>query len=182
MKHLFASSRCLRLLLAMGCLLAACKSNSVDTPAISCPNMKMAVTVGTRSDSLNFTRGLLIRQRTDSGILKLLSVETISDSFKVILNISDGIYDETSMKDDSLHLKTYTYSRLGRPQGGLVVVGMRKIPGTPFDFLTTDSSSITLERVNVTTKTITGTFYFTDKSRAISGSGRFETACFLSLE
>ncbi|RAK41949.1 UNVERIFIED_ORG: hypothetical protein DFS12_1011310 [Chitinophaga ginsengisegetis] len=161
-------------------MLSACQ-HEVDPPSLSCPEMQMVTTIGTSNNTMTFSRSLLFRERTDTGGLKFLSVETVSDSCRVVFNLTDGMYDEAGLKNDSLHLKTYTYTRQGIQTGGLVAVAIKNSNGE-FTYLTTDSSSVTVRKMNLRAQTISGTFYFTDNEKKISGTGTFENACYVSLQ
>lgn len=158
----------------------ACQQD-VDSPSISCPNMLMTTNIENRTITMSYSKSLLFRQQTDTGGLKFLSVETVSDSVKIVLNLTDGIYEDGSLLNDSLHLKTYTFSRRSYQSGGLVAVAIRDGSGQ-FNFLTTDTSSVTIRRVNTRSQTISGSFYFADNDKKISGTGTFDNACYLSLQ
>jgi hypothetical protein len=183
MKHYLVPTNNALPLMALLCfllILAACQ-HDVDPPSLSCPEMQMVTTIGTSSNPMTFSRSLLFRERTDTGGLKFLSVETVSDSCRVVFNLTDGMYDEAGLKNDSLHLKTYTYTRQGMQTGGLVAVAVKNNNGE-FTYLTTDSSSVTVRKMNLRTQTISGSFYFTDNEKKIKGAGTFENACYVSLQ
>ncbi|SEW08210.1 hypothetical protein [Chitinophaga arvensicola] len=161
-------------------LFPACQQD-VDGPSISCPGMQMLASIDNRSTPMNFSRSLLFRERTDTGGLKFLSLETVSDSFKIVLNVTDGMYEDAGLLNDSLKLKTYIFSRQQHLSGGLVAMALKNAAGQ-FDFLTTDSSSVTIRKINLRTQTVSGNFYFTDNAKKIVSSGTFDNACYLSLQ
>lgn len=161
-------------------LFPACQQD-VDSPSITCPGMQMTATIENRTIEMNYSKSLLFRQQTDTGGLKFLSVETVSDSIKIVLNLTDGMYEDGALLNDSLHLKTYTFSRRSYQSGGLVAVAIRDGSGQ-FNFLTTDTSSVTIRRVNTKSQTISGSFYFADNDNKINGTGIFNNACYLSLQ
>lgn len=181
MKHsLVPAIKTLPLMAFLGILLTACQHGE-DLPSLSCPEMQMVTNIGNTTSTMSFSRSLLFRERTDTGGLKFLSVETVSDSCRVVFNLTDGMYDETGLRNDSLHLKTYTYTRQGAQSGGLVAVAVKNSNGE-FTFLTTDSSSVTIRKMNLRSQTISGSFYFVDNEKKIDGAGTFENACYVSLQ
>lgn len=162
--------------------LAACQ-NSVDEPSLSCPDMKMTATIAGRSSVMNLTSGLLFRAKTDSGDVKYLSMETISDTFKVVLNLTDGMYNENDAKNDSLRLDTFPFS-LTDPKmtkKGLVVAAYSNNSGG-YNYLTTDTSNIIIRKINTKAQTVSGSFFFMANNRTVTGEGSFENACYLSLQ
>ncbi|HWV68421.1 hypothetical protein [Chitinophaga sp.] len=181
MKHYLAPAINTLPLMALLCILLTACQHDEDLPSLTCPEMQMVTIIGNSTSVMNFSRSLLFRERTDTGGLKFLSVETVSDSCKVVFNLTDGMYDETGLRDDSLHLKTYTYTRQGAQTGGLVAVAVKNTNGE-FSFLTTDSSSVTIRKMNFRTRTISGSFYFVDNEKKINGAGTFENACYVSLQ
>ncbi|HEY8956529.1 hypothetical protein [Chitinophaga sp.] len=168
-------------LVALLCILMGACQHGDDLPSLSCPEMQMVTNIGNTTNIMSFSRSLLFRERTDTGGLKFLSVETVSDSCRVVFNLTDGMYDEAGLRNDSLHLKTYTYTRHGAQSGGLVAVAVKNSNGE-FTFLTTDSSSVTIRKMNLRSQTISGSFYFVDNEKKINGAGTFENACYVSLQ
>ncbi|WP_142684660.1 hypothetical protein [Chitinophaga polysaccharea] len=181
MKHYLVPAVNTLPLMALLCILLTSCQHGEDLPSLSCPEMQMVTTIGNTTSTMSFSRSLLFRERTDTGGLKFLSVETVSDSCKVVFNLTDGMYDEPGLRNDSLHLKTYTYTRQGAQSGGLVAVAVKNNNGE-FTFLTTDSSSVTIRKMNLRSQTISGSFYFVDNEKKIDGSGTFENACYVSLQ
>jgi hypothetical protein len=156
---------------------ASCQQSD-DNPPLSCPNMKMIVNTQNSSSLLQLRSNVIFRQHTDSGGFKYMSTEAVSDSLKVIFNLRDGMFEDPKMVDDSLHLKTYTYVK-GIENNGLVVVALKNNGG--YDYLQTDSSSITLTRMNLKKQTVSGEFYFKAQNGAVTGNGTFENACYTPL-
>ncbi|PSL49167.1 hypothetical protein CLV51_101497 [Chitinophaga niastensis] len=179
--HLTATKNTLLLavlMLALLQLFSACQ-NEVDTPTLSCPGLSMKASIQNTTNSLNLVSNVVFRQQTDTGGVKFMSLEAISDTMKVLLNVMDGVYDENALKNDSLYLKTYIFSTAADRQGGLVVVSVND--GIDYKPYTTDTSSITITRINTIKKTISGNFYFAANNRTISGKGTFQNACYVSL-
>jgi hypothetical protein len=160
--------------------LAACQ-NDVDGPSLSCPQMKMTATIAGRSSLMSLTNGVLFRTETDSGGIKMLNLETVSDTFKVVLNLTDGGYDSNALKNDSIHLDTFPFSRLGPQKKGKVVAAFLGNGGN-YNFLVTDTSHIIIRKINTKTQTISGSFFFMAENRTITGGGSFENACYVSLQ
>ncbi|MBO9731940.1 MAG: hypothetical protein J7623_25080 [Chitinophaga sp.] len=182
MKHQFTPAKNTWLLTAFASIflsLAACQ-NVIDDPPLSCPALKMTATIGTKVNIMHFSSGIIFRSRTDSGGLKLLNIETASDSVKIVFNLTDGMYDESAMKNDSLHRDTFYFPHRGAPGKGLVVVSVANNNGN-FDLLTTDTSQIIIDKVNTRAKTISGSFSFMANSGTVTGRGTFENACYVSL-
>ncbi|NLR65086.1 hypothetical protein HGH92_12285 [Chitinophaga varians] len=158
--------------------MAACQ-HSIDTPILSCPEMTMTGTVQNTTRTLNLSTSTLFRQQLDSGGVKFLSMEAVSDSFKFVLNLMDGPYSDPAISNDSLKLKTYVYSKSRRLQGGLVVAAMNNVGD--YTYLNTDTSAITLTFINTKLKKVSGTYYFEAEGRKITGSGTFQNACYVTL-
>lgn len=185
MKHQLIPSRKRLPVTTLVCLLlflAACQ-NSVDEPSLSCPDMKMSATIDGHKRSMSLTTGIIFRAKTDSGDIKYLSMETISDTFKVILNLTDGMYSENDALNDSLRLDTFPFSLTSPPtdKKGLVVAAFSN-NGGGYNYLNTDTSNIIIRRINTKTKKVTGSFFFMANNRTITGGGYFENACFVSLQ
>ncbi|MBC9933597.1 hypothetical protein [Chitinophaga qingshengii] len=128
---------------------------------------------------MNLSTSTLFRQQMDTGAVKFLSIEAVSDSFKIVLNLMDGPYPDAAIKNDSLKLKTYVYSKSRHLQGGLVVGAIKTL--VDYDYLQTDTSSITLTFINTKLKKVSGSYYFEANGRTISGSGIFRNACYVTL-
>ncbi|SKA17598.1 hypothetical protein SAMN04488128_1021349 [Chitinophaga eiseniae] len=158
--------------------MAACQRN-IDTPILSCPEMTMTGTVQNTTRSMNLSTSTLFRQQLDSGGVKFLSIEAVNDSFKLVLNLMDGPYGDPAIGNDSLKLKTYVYSKARRLQGGLVVAAINN--SADFDYLRTDTSSITITFINTKLKKVSGTFYFEADNHKVTGSGTFQNACYVTL-
>ncbi|HEY9259894.1 hypothetical protein [Chitinophaga sp.] len=182
MKHQLIPSRKTLPLATMVCFFlffTACQ-NDGDGPSLSCPEMKMSAIIGGRERAMTLTNSIIFRSKTDSGGHKLLNMESISDTFKVVFNLTDGMYNENALKNDSIHLDTFRFSRLG-PQNGLVAVGFMNNSGS-FDLLTTDTSNIIIRKINTQTQTISGSFFFIADNQTVTGGGSFENACYVSLQ
>ncbi|MBV8254548.1 MAG: hypothetical protein JO154_18245 [Chitinophaga sp.] len=142
--------------------------------------MVFNVSSGGTIRNLNLSSSVLFRQETDSGGRKYLSMEAINDSMKIIININDGIYPDEELMNDSIQFKTYQYSRNTGQQGGLVVAGVRTPTAYGYDYLQTDTSSVTITRINPKKKTVTGYYYF-KAANNVKGEGVFQNTCYLSL-
>ena len=160
--------------------LMACQ-NSEDGPSLSCPNMKMTTTIAGQMRFMSLTNSIVFRKNTDSGGIKLLNMEATSDTFKVVFNLTDGMYGENALKNDSIHLDTFCFSRLGPQKKGLVAAAYLNSSGA-FDFLTTDTSHIIISKINTRTQTISGSYFFMADNRTVTGGGSFENACYVSLQ
>ncbi len=131
--------------------------------------------------NLNLSSSVLFRQETDSGGRKYLSIEALNDSMKIIININDGLYVDSLLMNDTIQSKTYFYSRKTGLQGGLVVAGIRVPTAYGYDYLQTDSSSVTIMRINPKKRTVTGYYYFSAANNTFQGEGVFQNTCYLSL-
>ncbi|NSL89575.1 hypothetical protein [Chitinophaga solisilvae] len=181
MKHQlnFKSPLAVAAVIALSVCTNACQSD-FNTPIISCPNMSMSATLENTTRSMQLSTNTIFRQQIDSGGAKYLSLEAVSDSIRIVINVVDGVYPDHKLADDSLRLKTYIFSRAAKLQGGLVA-GAVKTGQEDYRYLTTDTSSVTITRVNTKLKTVTGTFYFEASNRTVKGSGVFVSACYVSL-
>ncbi|MCW3462285.1 hypothetical protein [Chitinophaga nivalis] len=158
-----------------------CSSCQQETtpPYMDCPQAVISVTVQGSTQPLHLASATIFRSETDTGGTKYLGIEALSDSLRVALNIVDAPYDEANLVNDSLHLKTYQFTTASSHNNATVVASIRN--GNGYDLLSTDTASITITQVNVKRKTISGYFYFAAGGRTITGSGKFQNACYLSL-
>lgn len=170
--------RLLPAVVVMAIGLYACQSD-FETPIMSCPEMSMVASVQGSIRSMNLSTSTLFRQQMDSGGVKFLSMEAVSDSFKLVINLVDGTYPDNILVNDSIRLKTYQYSKAAGIQGGLVVAAINNLGD--YNYLTTDTSSITITRLNTKLKTVSGKFYFEASNHKVSGSGTFQNTCYVSL-
>lgn len=131
---------------------------------------------------MNLSSSLIFRQQTDSGGLKFLSMETVSDTFKVVLNLTDGLFDEIALKNDSLFLGTYSFPATSSPRKGVVVAAIMQQGSGDYNFLTTDTSSITIYKINTRTRVLSGKFFFMANNRTVTGEGSFKNTCYVSLQ
>jgi hypothetical protein len=109
-------------------------------------------------------------------------MEAVSDTFKVVFNLTDGLFDEMALKNDSLHLDTYSFPSGNFPEKGLVVAAVMAPGAGDYQFLTTDTSSITIRKINTKTKVLSGRFFFMANNRTVTGEGTFKNACYVSLQ
>lgn len=158
--------------------LAACQQD-IETPVLSCPEITITGTVQNTTRPMNLSTSTLFRQQLDSGGTKVLSMEALSDSFKLVINLVDGPYPDATIGNDSLKLKTYLYSKTTRQQNGLVVVAIYN--SGSYTYLNTDTSSITLDFINTKLKKVSGHFYFEASGHKVTGSGVFRNACYVTL-
>ncbi|RBL93618.1 hypothetical protein DF182_14015 [Chitinophaga flava] len=128
---------------------------------------------------MNLSTSTIFRQQLDGGGTKMLSMEAVSDSFKLVLNLMDGPYPDATIGNDSLKLKTYVYSKTARLQSGLVVAAISNMG--VYNYLNTDTSSITLDFINTKLKKVSGHFYFEADGHKVTGSGEFRNACYVTL-
>ena len=159
----------------------ACESND-STPSFSCSGYSMLLTLQDSSQhSLQVSNNTFFRTPSDTGGIKYVSLETNTDSIKIIFNLKDGLYPDSQLWNDSLPSKTYTYSRTAPSLiGGLVVVGVKQ--GDNFQFADTDSSSITITNWDIRKQTMSGRYYFKSNQHDRSGTGTFTNVCFVSLK
>ncbi|RFS23284.1 hypothetical protein DVR12_09700 [Chitinophaga silvatica] len=153
--------------------------NLIDTPSLSCPSMKMMVNIGETTRVMNFVSNVIFNQHTDSGGIKFMSTEATCDSFKVLLNLRDTLYTDLELTNDSLHLRTYEFMK-GVKNDGLVIIAIATPQG--YKFLETDTSSITIRRINTKNQTVTGFFYLETGNKAKVATGTFENTCYVRLE
>lgn len=159
---------------------AACQ-HPIDDPSFSCPGMDMTASVNGQIRKMMQTNSILFRQETDSGGIKYWSMESISDSFKIVLNVTDGMFDQNAIKNDTIHLDTFIF-RQGSTNPihkGLVMAGIHNANGI-YDFFNTDSSAIIIRWINTKRQLISGSFFFTGNNKRITGSGTFNSACYVT--
>lgn len=161
------------------CLLLLSCQQDVEAPPLQCESAQLYMRAGETLAPLFLSSNNLFRQDTDTGGYKLLSLEAYSDSIKMVINVIDGPYHDHQMLNDSLAFKTYHYSAASRLKGGLVMVGVRE--GKGYRYLQTDSSSVTIIRMNIKKQLVSGSFYVEAEGRSYKGEGRFTNACYVSL-
>jgi hypothetical protein len=141
----------------------------------------MELSLPDSASALKISNNTFFRTPTDSGGYKYITLEAANDSFKIIFNLKYGPYEGNSLWDDSLPVKTYTWSKQADSViKGLVVAGIKT--GNSFKFLETDSSSITLTKWNMPGQTMNGSYYFESSGHTITGKGVFTNVCFTSLK
>lgn len=173
-KHLlnrFAAFCCALLLLSAACQ----KYNPAEL--VNCEKAAMDVRMNGQSTSLKIKSSTLLRTESLSQSFKLLSLEAYIDTMKVVMNIADGPYADARLGNDSLQLKTYSYSRkAGADTTGRVILGIKD------KFYVTDSASVTITEVDVAARTITGTYYIQTASPVLKANGAFTKVCYLSIK
>ena len=159
----------------------ACESDQT-APSFRCTGYTMHLTFQDSTGiHLNVNNNTLFRTTTDTGNYKLLAMEALVDSIKLIFNVMDGPYHSNALWDDSLPIKTYHYSKdYGHISGGLVLAGSRV--GTGVKYYETDTSWVTLSKWDVKSQTMSGSYYFEANNHAIKGAGTFTNVCFISLK
>ncbi|WP_326461802.1 hypothetical protein [Chitinophaga sp.] len=158
---------------------AACEDN-YNTPSFSCNNYYMDLVLHDSTYALKVSNNTLFRIPSDSGGSKYITMETLTDSFKVIFNLRDGLYQGDDLLTDSLPLKTYTYpAHRDSIVSGLVVVAVKT--GNEFRFADTDTSSVTITRWSTSKQTMSGSYYFESNNHTFKGKGTFNKVCFTPL-
>jgi hypothetical protein len=104
-------------------------------------------------------------------------MEASVDTMRVIMNIADGPYPAEKLANDSLQLKTYSYSRrAGSDTSGRVLIGIKN------GFLVTDSASVTITEIDFAGRTVTGTYYIQTTNPVLKANGGFTKVCFVSIK
>lgn len=134
-----------------------------------------------RQQQLSLLNSYLARIHNNDGHFKLYTLEALSDSFKIVMNLTDGSYSiGEGLLVDSIVQKTYTYSRTHEADtSGLLVLGIKA--GDAYNFYATDTAAITVTGVDPVARTISGKYYFVTKDATVTGSGSFNRVCFLSF-
>jgi len=156
----------------------ACQ-NDYQMPPFNCESVSANLAFNEKNIPLKLAYSNLFRLETDSGNYKYLGMESISDSFKVVLNIHHGPYSSEQIANDSLPLGDYSYVAGRLSNTGSIAVGIKTQTG--FQFVNIDTASISISRINIKRQVVSGTFYFRTKDAAI-GTGMFNDACYLSLK
>lgn len=168
------TASCLLMLAANSC------KRSGDTPPYNCTSAAMQLQVNGKNTNLRVINNTLFRSRTDTGKFKLMSLEALSDSVRLVLNIKDGPYEDASLGSDALLLKTYSFSKGTSNNGGFMVFGVKS--GSGYRFADTDTSAITINKISLEEHIISGTYYFEADNRTTVGRGTFTNVCFSSLK
>ncbi|KAA2245142.1 hypothetical protein F0L74_04040 [Chitinophaga agrisoli] len=159
----------------------ACKSD-YNTPSFSCNGYTMQLSLqDSTHHSLQVSNNTFFRTPSDTGGIKYITLETAADSVKIIFNLKTGLYPDNTLWDDSMPVRTYTYSKQATGiTSGLVVAGIKA--GDNFQFADTDSSSITITEWNIRNQTMSGRYYFESNGHTLVGEGSFTGVCFVSLK
>ncbi len=167
------------LLACMCCIAFSACQNDYEMPPFNCESVSEHFIFNEKTIPLKLVYSNLFRLETDSGNYKYLGMESISDSFKIVLNIHHGPYTSEQLASDSIPLGDYSYSTNRPTNTGSIAVGIKSQNG--YQFLNIDTASIILSRINIKRQVVSGTFYFRTKD-AITSTGTFNDACYLSLK
>ncbi|WP_346317164.1 hypothetical protein [Chitinophaga sp. YIM B06452] len=170
----------LRLFTATGCaalLFTACSSYDPNE-LLNCENAAFYLSGNGQSNSLKMLSANMLRNQD----LKLLAMEAYyKDSVRVLLNLADAGYTTAGLKNDSLHLGDYIFSRRqATASSGKVVLGFKA--EKEYQFLTTDSSSITITEIDAATRTVSGSYYVETVNPDATMQGSFSRVCFRSIQ
>ncbi|WP_343304923.1 hypothetical protein AAHN97_25560 [Chitinophaga niabensis] len=149
---------------------------------INCEKAAIDLRVDNRIISMKILSSTLLRTTNATGSFKVLSLEASVDTMKVVMNIKDGVYNNSvQLLSDSLKVKTYSYSRkTGQDTTGLVLAGIKV--GQDYKFYTTDSAAFTITEIDPVNKNITGVYYLQTTNPVLKISGAFTKVCFLSIK
>lgn len=149
---------------------------------INCEKAAIDLRVDNRIISMKILSSTLLRTTNATGSFKVLSLEASVDTMKVVMNIKDGVYNNSvQLLSDSLKVKTYSYSRkTGQDTTGLVLAGIKV--GQDYKFYTTDSAAFTITEIDPANKNITGVYYLQTTNPVLKISGAFTKVCFLSIK
>ncbi|ASZ10487.1 hypothetical protein CK934_05605 [Chitinophaga sp. MD30] len=157
----------------------SCK-RSGDSAPYNCTSAAMQLQIAGKTVTMRVVNNTLFRSRTDTGKFKLMSLEALSDSVRLVLNIKDGPYEESSLGSDAMQLKTYSFAKGTSNTGGFMVLGVKS--GSGYRFADTDTSAITITKISPEDHIISGTYYFEADNRTTIGKGTFTNVCFSSLK
>lgn len=149
---------------------------------VNCEKAAIDLRIDNRIISMKILSSTLLRTTTATGGFKVLSLEASVDTMKVVMNIKDGIYNNSvQLLSDSLNVKTYSYSRkTGQDTTGLVLAGVKA--GQDYKFYTTDSAAFTITEIDPANRNITGVYYLQTTNPVLKISGAFTKVCFLSIK
>lgn len=145
---------------------------------VNCEKAAIDLRVDSRIIPMKILSSTLLR----TGNFKVLSLEAYVDTMKVVMNIKDGIYNNSiQLLSDSLRVKTYSYSRkAGQDTTGLVLAGIKV--GQDYKFFNTDSAAFTITEIDPANRNITGNYYIQTTNPVLKISGAFTKVCFLSIK
>ena len=149
---------------------------------LNCEKAAIDLRIDSRMIPMKILSSTLLRTTNTSGSFKVLSLEAYVDTMKVVMNIKDGVYNNSiQLLSDSLKIKTYSYSRkTGQDTTGLVLAGIKV--GQDYKFYTTDSAAFTITEIDPANKNITGVYYLQTTNPVLKISGAFTKVCFLSIK
>ncbi len=149
---------------------------------LNCEKAAIDLRIDSRMIPMKILSSTLLRTTNTSGSFKVLSLEAYVDTMKVVMNIKDGVYNNSiQLLSDSLKIKTYSYSRkTGQDTTGLVLAGIKV--GQDYKFYTTDSAAFTITEIDPANKNITGFYYLQTTNPVLKISGAFTKVCFLSIK
>lgn len=149
---------------------------------LNCEKAAIDLRIDSRMIPMKILSSTLLRTTNTSGSFKVLSLEAYVDTMKVVMNIKDGVYNNSvQLLSDSLTVKTYSYSRkAGQDTTGLVLAGIKV--GQDYKFYSTDSAAFTITEIDPANKNITGVYYLQTRNPVLKISGAFTKVCFLSIK
>lgn len=170
----------LKFFTATGCaalLFSACSSYDPNE-LLNCEKAAFSLSGNGATNSLKLLSANLLRNQE----LKLLAVEAYyKDSVRVMLNLAAAGFTADGLKNDSLPSGTFVFSlRQASASRGKVVLGFKT--GSGYQFLTTDSSSITITEIDAASRTVSGSYYVETQNPAMEMQGGFSKVCFRSIQ
>lgn len=170
----------LKFFTATGCaalLFTAC-SDYDPNELLNCEQAAFYLSGNGETRSLKLLSANLLRSQET----KLLAVEAYyKDSVRVLLNLADAGYTGAGLKNDSLHPGTFIFSaRQANASPGKVILGFKA--GKEYQFLTTDSASVTITEIDVLNRTVSGSYFVQTLNPAREMQGVFSKVCFRSIQ
>ncbi|UYQ92956.1 hypothetical protein MKQ68_23015 [Chitinophaga horti] len=161
------------------CFIYSCAAD--DSMGSNCTETELGLTIANQPRQLKLVSSTMIRITNVEGSYKLLSLEGVTDSIKVIANIKSGRYiTYGDLQNDSIPVGKYTYSSRGTDTTGRILVGLGR--SDAYHFAITDSAMIEITSVDPVNRTVTGKYYVETRSPQLTASGYFRKLCFQSLK
>ncbi|RAI97479.1 hypothetical protein LX64_05150 [Chitinophaga skermanii] len=124
-----------------------------------------------------------ITRATDiTGRFKLLHLEAVNDSVKVIVAIKEYVYDNTNLYGDNFHMNGMQVEFRSTVNIAPNFIFLALKENDRYVFKRVDTAMLAITQLDTARKTISGNFYLATRNPTYALAGTFTKVCFLSFK